>query len=264
MTLTITRPYHHPDYKIITESKHISKTLYLQFGKYITERDSKIKNIIIITETSDSYYEVEYNSKTVTTNRPLAELENILYENTTYDKKVITLHGAAVEKDGKAYVFLARTTTGKTTLAAYLNLSGCGYVTEDCVLIDRATAAVYPYACPVHLRAGGVEVLKKHNVELPELKVLHDPIGDRYVYSPENVVTSCTPLEGIYFIERSDKINRIEKISPQAAAVSLMKSSLSANRPDADYVKAIMCIANANCYSLTYCDMKYVLDIIGN
>ena len=66
----------------------------------------------------------------------MLELDEIIFDNTNYDRRIFALHGAAVEWKGKGYLFLAATASGKTTLASYLTSQGFGYITDDCILLD--------------------------------------------------------------------------------------------------------------------------------
>ena len=70
--------------------------------------------------------------------------DQYLFDNNRYDNSVLALHGAAVEYGGRAYLFLASSTAGKTTLCAYLLSLGFGFVTEDCILVDRSTFDIHP------------------------------------------------------------------------------------------------------------------------
>ena len=90
----------------------------------------------------------------------MLELDEIIFDNTNYDRRIFALHGAAVEWKGKGYLFLAATASGKTTLASYLTSQGFGYITDDCILLDRVDFQVYPCHTLLHLRDGGVDVLK--------------------------------------------------------------------------------------------------------
>lgn len=106
------------------------------------------------------YYTVTYGGQTYDTESPLMDIHRQLFEHASYDRSVLALHGAAVAWKGRAVALLAATGSGKTTLTSYLTANGYGYLTDDCVLIDRETLVVYPSVTPLHLREGGVEVLR--------------------------------------------------------------------------------------------------------
>lgn len=257
------RPFHIPDYAIDTVDDQFTESLCLQYGKYISSINGS-NNVyhITATKTSDNSYLIEHSGGKTITDNPLREIDEIFFNTTMYDNSVIALHGAAVEFNGYAYIFLAPTTTGKTTLTAYLTNSDFGYITEDCILIDRQTLTVYPYNCPVHLRSGGVEVLKKHGINIPQMQILVDPAGIRYVYTPNNYITDPLPLGRIYFIERSETDNHIAEMNITESMRELMKSPITVYPLSGEYIRLISTLAKTGCKRVIYRDMEYVRDII--
>lgn len=241
------RPFHKPDYEIISDCPELIESLCLQYGNYIS--DAECENPYRINITKD-------------TENPLLRLDNILFDTTIYDESVIPLHGAAVEYGGRTYVFLAPTTSGKTTLISYLIHNGMGYITEDCVLLDKQTFGVYPYPCPVHLRDGGVEVLNRYGITISDMKELDTHAGTRYVYTPRNYVRSITPLGGIFFMARSETENSETDMTVSESIMELMKSSITVYQPSAEHIKLLSKLVQIGCKHLIYKDMEYVRDII--
>jgi serine kinase of HPr protein (carbohydrate metabolism regulator) len=193
---------------------------------------------------------------------PLFEIDTIIFENTVYDDSVLALHGSAVEYTGKAYLFPAGTGSGKTTLASYLTSSGFGYITDDCILIDRNTFEVYPYNCPIQLRDGGLEVLEKLDKAPSELQLLDNPVMQRYIYIPQNCVTQPTPLGGIYFIERSETENMIADISTNEKMTELMKAPITNYEITPEYLRLLARLTQTVCRKLIYKDMEFVAEAI--
>ena len=105
-------------------------------------------------------FDITFNRKTFPTIKPLKAIQSILFESTKYDESIFAMHGAAVEHNGEAYLFLAPTNSGKTTLTTYLTMRGFSYITDDCILMDRSNFTVYPHANPIHLRSDGFGILK--------------------------------------------------------------------------------------------------------
>lgn len=61
------------------------------------------------------------------------------------------LHAGAVELDGRAVVFPARSCWGKSTLVASLVDQGCGYLSDEYAVIS-AEGTVFPFSKPIRLR----------------------------------------------------------------------------------------------------------------
>lgn len=262
MVKYINRLHHFPNYKIVTDCEFLLNTLQLQFGKYLNDSNDENAYQINITYLSDEYYHVTYGNQEIVTYRLLSTIEDILFNTTTYDKNIVALHGSAVSCNGFAYIFLAPTNTGKTTLTSYLAQKNLAYITEDCILIDKTNFTVHPYTCPIHLRQGGIEVLQKHGIEIPNMSILEDIPGTRYVYTPDNCVEVPVPLGKIFFISRSGTENYVEDMSVSESIAELMKSATTVINPTGEYIRDIISLAKRGCKKLVYSDMEYVYNTI--
>lgn len=216
----------------------------------------------IDSEMQNDAYILTHNNKRILTKYPLQEIDRILFENTHYDKSMFALHGAAVSYNGKAYLFLAATTGGKTTLASYLSTSGFGYITDDCILLYRSNFFVYPLNTPIHLRDGGVEVLKKVGALPKRLEILDDVPNWRYIYTPTNCVVTELPLGKIFFITRTENENHIENMHTSERMTKLMYAPITDYKVIAEYVEFIAKLAQVDCKRLWYSDMYYVTEVI--
>lgn len=261
ITKYIKRPYQ-TNFAVITDSKRLIDSLCLQHGKYISDIQSRDDCYGITIITSGDSYIIQHGGGELRSNAPLQEIDNILFERTKYEDSVLALHGAALEYNGMAYVFLAATMSGKTTLTSYLSSYGFGYITDDCVLIDRRSFEVYPYSRPIALRDGGLEVLKRYGAEPPNISLLDGITFKRYIYTPMNCVTDSLPLARIYFISRSETENRIANMTASESVVELMKSPITEYTLSGDYIRLISKLARTGCERLYYKDMDYVEKII--
>jgi hypothetical protein len=246
-SLYIKRPFQQPNYEIISDDNKLLDMLRLQYGPFICDYPLP-----------DTYC---INAEVFTYN-PLYEIDSIIFETTVYDSSILALHGSSVEWNGKAYLFLAGTFSGKTTLASYLTSSGFGYITDDCILIDRDSFEVYPYNCPIQLRDGGLEVLEKLGKVPPNLQFLDDAVIQRYIYTPQNCVTQPLPLGGIYFIELNEIENMIVDISTNEKMTELMKSPITNYAITPEYLKLIARLSQKVCGKLIYKDMEFVAKTI--
>ena len=249
---------------ITTNCEILCELISLKYGKYVDCFPENADIEITALKENDHYIITTPSGKSVTDD-PLIYIDRYIFTQTKYSKKIFALHGAAVEYGGKCYIFPATTTSGKTTLASYLSLSGFGYLTDDCALIDRNNLTVHPFATPPQVRDGGMEVLKNYGTVPNNVKlVCFSALQHRYIYTPPNVPSSPVPLGGIFFIERTENINRVVKMSTNEKITELMKSPITPYPIDGDYIRFLSRLAMVDCKRLLYCDMKYVKELIEN
>lgn len=81
--------------------------------------------------------------------------------------KFLVMHGCAVKKNGKTFVFLAPSMSGKTSLVLYLLQNGYKCISDDLLFIDRGTLKLYTYKKPIGVRETSlVDLVEiKSNVE---------------------------------------------------------------------------------------------------
>ncbi len=257
-------PHQMVTFKIQTKCADIINALSLLYGKYIYSKspiaESKIYLIEIVER--ENGYMVYYCDNDIFTENPLQATKDIIYENTQYSSSVIALHGAAVEYHRNAYIFIAPTTSGKTTLTSYLTQTGMGYITDDCVLIDRANLSIIPVVTPIHLREGGLNVLTSLNIDLPELEHIQNETINRYVYLPKNCILSPLPIAEIYFIFRNENENVMEEMTNITAVMQLMKSVMVPYQITDSYMNIFKQIAEKGCAKIQYKDLEYVHSLI--
>lgn len=260
--------YYHAPFQsafcIETDCVQFAKQLHLNYGKYISSAKTKSAYRITVTKQQENYlFQTEVFSKFCS--HPLIELDHFFFDNTAYDPQVLALHGGAIEWRKKSFIFLAPTTAGKTTLTTYLTTCGFGYITDDCILLDRSKMTVYPYATPLHLRDGGLRVLKEHGIIPANLQVLEDGTAfRRYIYTPKNCISKALPLASIFFIERATHENCLVPMSATERMTEMMKAPITPYEINADYLRFLARLIQFPCYRLRYCNMEYVKDVVQN
>lgn len=270
----LTTPHQTP-YILRTNCPTLLCSLHQKHGQYLsTTPVTAAHTITAIKSTADSAestptYTITHESTdkvttTLTTKYPLQEIEDIIYTTRSYAPEIFALHGGAVAHKGCAYLFLGATTSGKTTLISYLVNNGFSYITDDCILMNRETFAISPCTTPLHLRSGGLEVLRECH-SLPEaLTLLDDETFPRYVYTPDNCVTTPLPLGRIFFITRTEHVNMIENMNMTERITALLKSPILEYTVDGTYLQFIARLAKVPCHRLCYCDMNYVKEVLEN
>ena len=262
LTIAIHAPFQ-TSFTIKTNCKELANAIVIRHGKYATKSTTQT-DITIIAEKEQSGYSIYFNGNFVKTNAPLKKIEDIMYDNRKYEETIFAVHGGAVEYNNGAHLFIAATTSGKTTLTSYLSSNGFGYITDDCILIDRNNFNVYPFNTPIHLRKGGYEVLDNLGVAPKAYDFLDDISIKRYIYNPQNCITHSLPLKRIYFIERVKNYNLLEDMSTTGRITHLLKSPIVEYKLNSSYLSFISKLAKIPCSKLYYSDMKFVAEVIKN
>lgn len=263
MILHLHQPFH-TSYAICTEDDDLIRRLQLKFGGYLRRSDEPADVSIEVIGQEDGTFVLHALGEQIPCRHPLQMIDYIMHDSMHYDERILALHGAAVEWQGQAYIFLAPTTTGKTTLASYLIAHGFGYITEDCILIDRADLTVHPCSAPIHLRDGGLEVLRRLGCAPANVVEFDDTTQMRHAFTPENCVTAPLPLNGIFFIERTQDENEAIPLSANERVMQLMHSPITQYPLTGDYLRLLTRLAKTNCMKIRYYDMEYVAEVIRN
>lgn len=259
--INILGPYQ-TSFTIITDCCALANSLKLKHGKYIKSENNT--DFLVTAIKKENLYKISFGDEILTTDIPLRKIEDIMYEKRKYDENIFAIHGGAVEYMGGAYLIVAATTSGKTTLTSYLTSKGFGYITDDCILLNRSNFDIYPFNTPIHLRGGGYKVLERLGC-LPDNLVLLDDVSiKRYVYTPENCITQPLTLKKIFFITRTEDLNLLEKMSTNEKITALLKSPIKEYKIDGKYISFISKLASMPCERIYYSDMNFVAEVIKN
>ncbi len=245
-----------------TEDKALLTNLRLKYGRYcVDDGDSDTPCFYVMRDFTTSHYHISWKGKELYFNSPLGCLAREIVTCRQFSPRVLALHGAAVVHDGGAYVFLAATTSGKTTLTTFLTQNGFGYLTDDCVLIDRETLEVFPCTTPIHLREGGVSVLRQYGC-CPTLAHLQDPGFERWTFTPLRCEEEPVPLKQIFFLQRTEGENAVVDLPTNEIFSRLLTSPIVEYSLTADHLKMISRLAQGVPKELRYADMNYVKEVL--
>ncbi len=259
--LCLSRPFQ-SIFTFITNDIKITRLLYLSYGDYLNETEFETGEIIHVLE-QNNFYTLILNNAIITTRDPLKYIYNYIYENTRFASNVIALHGAAVAHNGTAHLFIGKTQSGKTTLTSYLVSNNFGYITEDCILIDMDSLNVIPYHTPIHLREGGLNVLKKLKVSVEKIDLLRISDSDtRYVFFPSCEIERMLPISNVYLINRDASSDSLSIMNESDRIILLLKSLFSPRPIDKNILKAISRLTSFGFSQLSYKDVSEVIPII--
>lgn len=250
-------------FTVKTDSGQIADALLHQYGMYVNVGSTLHYSLIQVTR-SGSFYNICHDGSVFLHAKPLQAIHNIVWTAVQSAENIIPLHGAAVEYNGKAHVFLSSTGGGKTTLTAYLLNHNCRYITDDCILLDATNKTVHPCTTPLHLRKGGIQILNRTGNLFDMNSIQESSQLDRYVFVPSQMITYPVSIERIYFICRTASHNKIHKLSSSESAQSLCYSSLIAIHDIKTFIAQIMPFVRYPCYNLQYSELEFVLDVVRN
>lgn len=191
-------------------------------------------------------------------------IENLMYMTLVPEDGIISLHGAAVAKGDKAFLLSARTTSGKSTLAAFLWMRGYEYITDDEIFVSQSTFCVEPVRKILSLRPGGYTILqetfRKRETILNNAKHLRYGNSENYLLPFQGEPQyEMYKIGGIIFLEEyGSQTPYIRKLTPYEGFPKLLKGQLTAADTDNKQIlgkyKALAYLSN-NTYEMRYSDL---------
>ena len=256
------RPYQKPAFHIETESDDLYQNIKIAYGKFIKNE--------LLNNPSDIYNMSFYkkNGLFIFNNRGVEEkisedyafqaMKNIIYEETKIDEDILAVHSGVVAYKNKGFILAGYTHSGKSTLTAYLCAKGFEYLSDDLALIKKENLKLIPYDKPLHLRKGGYEVLKKYGINFSYGRELKYGDLDKIVIYPEKPEFSEYEMGGIFFIKRTEDLNKVVEVPKQKLILMLMQNQFIFSSPDSELLKVFVRLSNVNAYEIYYSDMEYV------
>lgn len=109
----------------------------------------------------------------------LLELGTVLNHGALAAVDALAVHAGVVEVDGGCAAFVARSGTGKSTVVAALVRAGAVYVSDEALVVDRATGALLAYPRPLGLSPWSCAAvgLPAPPADAPEVLVAGDELG---------------------------------------------------------------------------------------
>lgn len=153
-----------------------------------------------------------------------------IFAYTLRRRGVIPLHASAVCVDGGALLLIGRSGTGKSTLAALLDLKGCRALTDDLGALAFGARGWTVQSGQTHLRArpGSVEGVAAVAGRLGDLRPTPD---GAYVDLPLSSAASRqpVPLRAVYYLDHgaseSSGTCRIEPVTGAEAFLALVRNA---------------------------------------
>ncbi len=140
------------------------------------------------------------------------------------------LHGACVEKEGKALVFLAGTNTGKSTLTAELIHQGYRYISDDYVILSKDNTGIIPFHLPLKLRTlEFTSTVEENQIVVRDFNPVKNE--NYYLIQPEAFSQNkIYPVQAVFQIERTQNENIMRRLKCNEAFGTIVSYSKIADR----------------------------------
>ena len=134
----------------------------------------------------------------------------IIRDNIVLEDDFSLLHGAVLAHGTDAYILLAESQMGKSTLSMYLTTSSefkC--ITDDLAIIHNKSYRIYPISKFLHVRKSALVLFDTEKF----MDFSYNPLLDRYQHSLSNDRFSTEYVtKKIVILDRQNSINRISKL----------------------------------------------------
>jgi len=204
-------------------------------------------------------FSVEFNGRSTMTEHPIQLVQNIIFKQQEFSPDILPLHAGGIAAGGKAWIFLASTGTGKTTLITYLSSRGYTYINDDRIFIKHDPLRCAAHVTPVHLRPESIPILENSGCHISGELLEIDTIR-RIVHMPKAVAVEDMPIGGLFFITRCEDENSCTLLSGGEAVQRLMQNLLTSRGGSASLRCAVKLARY--CRDLKFSELSYVFDLI--
>ena len=125
----------------------------------------------------------------------------IIQDNICLQENYCYLHGSAIVIDGEAYLFLAKTGTGKSTLSVFLDHEGYTCLSDDIIILNTMDWSIIPISKYAHIRENSLPLLNKVQ---NKLKFNENILRYEYLLSDKRFATSYR-IKRIFIIDRTGR-----------------------------------------------------------
>lgn len=143
-----------------------------------------------------------------------------------HQRGLLVLHASAVERDGRALIFVGRKGAGKSTTAAHLVRRGCRLLADDIVAIDLGGDV--PHALPgipqMKLWPDAAAALE---VPLPDLAVMNEALPKRAWGVHDDLAAAPVPLGGLFALRVGDAAG-LDRLSLADTFAELVRNAYAA------------------------------------
>lgn len=182
----------------------------------------------------------------------------------------LIIHGATLERHGKALLMPAPSGSGKSTLCGALMTQGWRLLSDELILINPNNGLIYPLGRPVSLKNHSIEVLKKfapsHHITAPVFDTAKGTVAHMKP-SPESVMRcdELTPPRWIIFPQYSANAEtRVIPIGKADLCMRLIDNSFNYNiLRNEGFLSMTDMVSKTTGFTATYSDLHDVIHQIN-
>lgn len=177
-------------------------------------------------------------------------------------------HGTALHIKEKTFVFLGESGVGKTTAIAYLTemQKESIYITEDILIIDCKNNCIIPYPRPIHLREGGLRILREiYHIPMTNVQRVTFHNYKRYILNKKTPDCKLYPVDCYIQLSRKQytKGYCMEKTVDDKVKTFTSNCYLPYNVRN-NITCSVMLSGKAELWEIQYSDLADLCDMIFN
>lgn len=175
----------------------------------------------------------------------------------------VIVHAAAVEKDGRGFIFPGAPGSGKSTLCAALVCRGWRLMSDEMAMISLTDGLIWPIPRPVSLKNASIEIIRKFSADVVIGEVVADTAKGNVAHMrpPKASVSSAkipaAPLAIVFPTYRANAETHFAEISKGHTLMRLAENCF--NYPILG-AAGFNCLADvveqSRCNTLVYSDMN--------
>lgn len=141
-------------------------------------------------------------------------------------RKILPLHGSAVEIEGKVYAIIGDSGAGKSTLASALIKKGYRLVSDDIIAVSRSKENSIPYIIPAYPQQKLWEdSLELFGIETNHFRSIYGRENKYCIPVTENFLKTSLPLAGVFELVKSDDSTCLSELEKLESIHTLMKNT---------------------------------------
>ena len=202
---------------VCRECKPISDELYSLFYPYATYDEyvqSSMYDVVFDVEKDNISVvignDVIYSHSYSVLFDAYRKIVSIIRDNTILKENYCLLHGATIAYDTSAYLLLAESQMGKSTLSMFMHMTNefeC--IGDDVVIIDMRNFQIYPISKYIHIRENAIDLIGTNMLAT----LTYNSLIDRYQYRLyDHRFNKEFIVKGIFILDRKESANRVNRV----------------------------------------------------
>lgn len=178
----------------------------------------------------------------------------------------LIIHGATLERNGRALLMPAPSGSGKSTLCGALMTQGWRLLSDELILISPSNGLIHPLGRPISLKNHSIEVLKKfapdHHITAPVYDTAKGTVA--HMKPSRESVIRCDELSQprwVIFPQYSPNADtQLQPINKADLCMRLIDNSFNFNiLGQQGFITMTNMVSNATGFSATYSDLHDVI-----